>query len=140
MIHEFKEENKVTFNIEERQKKYAEQERRKQEKIRLALIEKEKKEMEECSFAPKIRKKKNVGPGGKNIQNDMVDRKVKAHAQGSMSGPNGDQRNKSSSRANEPTYDEDLDQIRDVDTFVADQERFLQQKRIKEQIAKQRQL
>ena len=61
MIHEFKEENKVTFNIEERQKKYAEQERRKQEKIRLALIEKEKKEMEECSFAPKIRKKKLVG-------------------------------------------------------------------------------
>ena len=29
MIHEFKEENKVVFNIEERQKKYAEQERKK---------------------------------------------------------------------------------------------------------------
>lgn len=38
----------------------------------------------------------------------------------------------SSSRANEATQDDELDQIRDVDTFVADQERFLQQKRIKE--------
>lgn len=50
------------------------------------------------------------------------------------------QENQSSSRANEPTHDDDIDRIRDVDTFVADQERFLQQKRFKEQIAKQRQM
>ena len=59
MIHEFKEENRISFNVEERQKKYAEQERKKQEKIRMALIEKERKEMEECSFAPKLHKKKS---------------------------------------------------------------------------------
>ena len=66
MIHEFKEENRITFNVEERQKKYAEQERKKQEKIRMALIEKERKEMEECSFAPKLHKKKSNVVKGSN--------------------------------------------------------------------------
>jgi archaellum component FlaC len=36
------------------------------------------------------------------------------------------QEENSSSRANENTHDDELDAIRDVDTFVADQERFLQ--------------
>lgn len=34
MYHEYREENKIVFNIEERQKKYAELDRKKQEKIR----------------------------------------------------------------------------------------------------------
>lgn len=76
IYHEYKEENKLSFNIDERQKKYAEQERRKQEKIRLALQEKERKEMEECSFAPKLHKKRS------QIKNqDTEPRRVKTHAQ-----------------------------------------------------------
>ena len=141
MIHEFKEENRATFNIEERQRKYAEQERRKQEKIRLALIEKERKEMEECSFAPKLTKKRTGAASGKPaIQADGEQRRVKTHAPKHSQQVQDQTTNISSSRANEPTHDDDLAQIRDVETFVADQERFLQQKRIKEQIAKQKQL
>lgn len=62
MIHEYQEHNAPRFNIQERQKKYAEIERRKQEKIRLAQLEKEKKEMEECSFAPRLYKKRSQAP------------------------------------------------------------------------------
>lgn len=75
MYHEFKEENKPQFNIEERQKKYAEQERKKQEKIRQAQIEKERKEMEECSFAPKLYKKRSTVAK----EQDSLPRKVKTN-------------------------------------------------------------
>lgn len=82
--------------------------------------------MEECSFAPKLHKKKLQ----QNRNQDTEPRRVKTNAQKNYN--QNQQENHSSSRANEATQDDELDHIRDVDTFVADQERFLQQKRIKE--------
>ena len=46
--------NKVKVNMEDRQRRIEEQRKRKEERMKLAQIEKEKKEMEECSFTPKI--------------------------------------------------------------------------------------
>lgn len=60
--------------------------------------------MEECSFAPKLHKKKtNVA---RNIDTDQ--RKVKPNAN-KMSYQQQDFKNKSSSRANELTQDDELD-------------------------------
>lgn len=48
--------NRKKYDIEEQQRRIREIALRKEEKIKQALLEKEKKEMEECSFAPKIKK------------------------------------------------------------------------------------
>jgi hypothetical protein len=82
--------------------------------------------MEECSFAPKLHKKKTgVVPGKTPNQGDAEQRRVKTHAPKYSQHVQDQTTNISSSRANEPTHDDDLAQIRDVETFVADQERFL---------------
>lgn len=57
-MHEFNMQNKVVVDVDEQQRRIQEQTRKKEEKIRLALEEKQQKEMNECSFAPKINKKK----------------------------------------------------------------------------------
>lgn len=68
MLHEYNKLNKVKVNVEERQKRIEEQQRKKEDKIRQAQYEKEMKEMQECSFAPKIYTKKKP----RKMQNSMV--------------------------------------------------------------------
>lgn len=59
-MHEYNMQNKIVVDVEEQQRRIRDQARRKEEKIRAAQLEKEQKEMEACSFAPKINKKKRV--------------------------------------------------------------------------------
>mmetsp|Transcript_12309 Transcript_12309/g.19094 ORF Transcript_12309/g.19094 Transcript_12309/m.19094 type:complete len:225 (+) Transcript_12309:700-1374(+) len=110
-MHQYNMQNKVQFDADEQQRKIREMTRKKEEKIRQAQIDKEIKEMEECSFAPKIKRlKKKTG------QSIMVDK-----LEGSM----------------EPTqtYEEDDEEedVRDINQFVADQNRFLQMKKAREE-------
>ena len=73
--------------------------------------------MEECSFAPKLYKKRQTVAK----EQDSLPRRVKPGApkQSVTKDQESDPRN------TEPTQDDDYDGVRDVDTFVADQERFL---------------
>ena len=60
-MHEFKRENKVKVDVNERQRRIREAQERKEQKILDALREKEAKEMAECTFEPSIiRKKKRL--------------------------------------------------------------------------------
>jgi|TARA_B110000305_G_C18770303_1_gene329269 uncharacterized membrane protein len=62
VMHEYNMTNKVVVDVEDRQRRIREQARKKEEKIRQAQIQKDQKEMEECSFAPQVRRKpKRVG-------------------------------------------------------------------------------
>lgn len=84
--------------------------------------------MEECSFAPRLNRKvatkKDQGSDPRRVKTNGAPKNY-----GRVDLP---EQNPSTSRANDPTEDmDDYDEIRDVDTFVADQERFLQQKMIK---------
>lgn len=58
IMHEYNMQNKVKVDVEDHQRRIREQQRKKDEKIRLAQLEKEQKELEECSFAPNVKAKK----------------------------------------------------------------------------------
>ena len=60
-MHEFKQENKVKVDVNDRQRRIREAQERKEEKIIQAQREKEAKEMEECTFEPHIIRRKRRG-------------------------------------------------------------------------------
>ena len=61
IVHEYNENYKAKVDVRERQRKIDDQRNRKEAKIREAQEEKARKELEECSFAPRINKKKKIG-------------------------------------------------------------------------------
>ena len=64
--------------------------------------------MEECKFAPQINRKKRAGgPASGSIQNSVPDEVLQDYGA------------------------EEYEQPRDIDTFVADQNRFLENKRLR---------
>lgn len=85
--------NKIVVDVDEQQRRIREQTRKKEEKIRQALEEKKQKEMDECSFAPKINRKKRP-------QKSMVD--------------------PTQSAVSEQQNDEEEEQPRDAEKFYAD--------------------
>lgn len=106
VMHEYNMTNKVVVDVEDRQRRIREQARKKEEKIRQAQIQKEQKEMEECSFAPNVKRKpKKVGQTSVLPDGQIVSVEIEAEES----------------------------QYRDVDSFVKDQQRFLDQKKAKEE-------
>jgi len=80
--------------------------------------------MEECSFAPVIYTKKRV-------KTAMVGSRQQAAAHDLNQGVIEEQ-----NEGTDEYYLEDEEDVRDIDTFVADQNRFLQQKQAKEELRK----
>ena len=80
---------------------------RKEAKIRQAQEERERKELEECTFAPQVNRKKRYKPMQTSVDEDLV-------------------------------YAQTLEteEVRDVDTFVADQQKFLAQKQYNQEVRK----
>ena len=105
--------NKIVVDVDEQQRRIREQTRKKEEKIRQALEQKKQKEMDECSFAPKINRKKRA-------QKSMID--------------------PTQSAVSEQQNDDEEEQPRDAEKFYADQNRFLEQKRAKEEFLKAQKL
>ena len=64
IVHEYNENYRAKINIKERQRKIEEMRMKKEVKIREAQEEKERKELESCTFAPKINRKKKQGERG----------------------------------------------------------------------------
>ena len=60
IVHEYNQNYKPRIDIEERQRKIREMQERKAAKIREREAERERKELEECSFAPQINRKKRI--------------------------------------------------------------------------------
>ena len=58
VVHEYNENFKAKVNVTERQKKIKEAQDRRLLAIEEAKLERERKEMEECTFAPQINRKK----------------------------------------------------------------------------------
>jgi hypothetical protein len=61
----------VKVDVEDHQRRIREQQRKKDEKIRLAQLEKEQKELEECSFAPNTKSKKPKKKSNTKIQSSI---------------------------------------------------------------------
>ena len=76
--HEMGDLNKPKLDVDERQRRIDEQLRKKEEKIRLAQMQKEQREMEECSFAPQLHKKNKKKPN-KLSQNRVPYRETHDH-------------------------------------------------------------
>lgn len=110
--------NKTVVDVDEQQRRIREQTRKKEEKIRQALEQKKQKEMDECSFAPKINRKKRQSTNPH--QKSMID----VHG----------------SAVSEQQYYDEEEQPRDAEKFYADQNRFLEQKRAKEEFLKAQKL